>query len=303
MTTTKRKIELHLLPVLRRQCRGSARRAAAITAKGLCFSLLIAGAFPHLAAAADNAAQAFIPSYPMFARESAAASSIVGARPVVAHPPKRANFERERASHAARYIANWVVDSDDNHSMPFAIVDKTDAKVFVFDADGRLRGAAPALLGLARGDDAVPGIGEREMASIRPGERTTPAGRFVASLDRNSQGKEILWVDYEDAISIHPVITTRPKERRAQRLSSPTPLDNRISFGCINVPLKFFENVVRPAFTGTNGIVYVLPETRSAREVFSSYDVDEHAQLHEHAQLQRANQPAPAAVSSARARF
>jgi len=31
--------------------------------------------------------------------------------------------------------------------------------------------------------------------------------------------------------------------------------------------------VVRPAFTGTHGIVYVLPETRSAREVFASYDL------------------------------
>jgi len=38
-------------------------------------------------------------------------------------------------------------------------------------------------------------------------------------------------------------------------------------------PAKFYENVVRPAFTGTKGIVYVLPETRSAREVFQSYDV------------------------------
>jgi len=57
------------------------------------------------------------------------------------------------------------------------------------------------------------------------------------------------------------------------------PLDNRISYGCINVPPKFFENVVRPAVTGTNGIVYVLPETRSSREVFTSYDVEEHARL------------------------
>ncbi len=39
-------------------------------------------------------------------------------------------------------MADWVVDSGDNRGMPFAIVDKTDAKVFVFDADGRLRGAA-----------------------------------------------------------------------------------------------------------------------------------------------------------------
>jgi hypothetical protein len=49
---------------------------------------------------------------------------------------------------------------------------------------------------------------------------------------------------------------------------------------------------VRPAFTGTNGIVYVLPETRLAREVFASYDVEEHARL------QTASQPVPAQVAA-----
>jgi hypothetical protein len=73
---------------------------------------------------------------------------------------------------------------------------------------------------------------------------------------------------------MHRVLTTNPKERRAERLASATTLDNRISYGCINIPVKFFENVVRPAFTGTRGIVYVLPETRTARQVFASYDVD-----------------------------
>ena len=95
--------------------------------------------------------------------------------------------------------------------MPFAIVDKTDAKVFVFDADGRLRGAAPALLGLARGDDAVPGIGDRALSSIRPEERTTPAGlRYVASLI-DIHGKDKLWVDYDGAVSMHPVLPTNPR--------------------------------------------------------------------------------------------
>ena len=196
--------------------------------------------------------------------------------PIVIQRATRANFERELASREARQVADWVVYSGDNTGMPFAIVDKTEAKVFVFDPHGQLRGAAPALLGLALGDDAVPGIGGRAMSSIRPEERTTPAGRFVAALDHNLRGKEILWVDYDDAISMHPVITTNPREHRQQRLATPTPLDNRISFGCINVPAKFFEHVVRPSFTGTNGIVYVLPETRSAAVVFGSYDVDAH---------------------------
>ena len=197
----------------------------------------------------------------------------------IAASGKHADFHGEHASNNARQVADWVVDSNDNRGLPFAIVDKIGAKVFVFDAGGRLRGAAPALLGLALGDDAVPGIGNRKMSSIRPDERTTPAGRFVAAMDRNIHGKEILWVNYEDAISMHPVITTKPKERRAQRLATATPLDNRISFGCINVPAQFFENVVRVAFTGTDGVVYVLPDTRSVREVFPAYSPERHARL------------------------
>jgi hypothetical protein len=82
-------------------------------------------------------------------------------------------------------------------------------------------------------------------------------------------------VDYDTALSLHPVVTGQPKERRAERLATPSPLDNRISFGCINVPVKFYENVVSPSFTGTYGIVYILPETRTAREVFGSYDVQD----------------------------
>ena len=171
-------------------------------------------------------------------------------------------------------MADWVIDSGDNLSMPFVILDKKEAKVFVFHADGRLRGAAPALLGLALGDDAVPGIGNRKLSGIRPYERTTPAGRFVAALGRNLRGEEILWVDYDSALSLHRVITSNFKEHRAQRLATPTPLDNRISYGCINVSVKFYEGVVSPAFTGTNGIVYVLPETKLPNEVFGSYEVN-----------------------------
>jgi hypothetical protein len=217
-------------------------------------------------------------SRPLPAQESAAAPSTLNTRPMVARGPKRANFERELASRDARYVASWVVDSGDSKSMPFAIVDKTDAKVFVFDADGHLRGATVALLGLARGDGSVPGIGDRALSDIRPEERTTPAGRFVAELGRNLRRETTLWVDYDEGFAMHALRTVNPKERRPQRLATPTPLDNRISLGCIVVPVTFFENVVRPAFTGTNGIVYVLPETKLASEVFASYDVDERAQ-------------------------
>ncbi len=204
--------------------------------------------------------------------------TITKTRAVAVYRSKRADFKQEDPSYAARHTADWVMDSEDNRGLPFVIIDKANAKVFVFDTTGSLQGSARALLGLARGDDAIPGIGERELSTIRPEERTTPAGRFVASLGRNLHGDEILWVDYHNAISMHRVVTTNKKEHRLQRLATLTTNDKRISYGCINVPVKFFNTVVRPAFINSNGIVYVLPETRSAHEVFGSYDVDEHPQ-------------------------
>ena len=227
------------------------------------------------AAASPNASPLHTPDLAASTRDNSGALAPVQLQVAPVQPVRLANFGQEVSSPESRKLADWVVDSADNGKMPFMIIDKVQARVFVFDAQGQLRGVASALLGMAVGDDTVPGIGQRKLSSIRPAERTTPAGRFVASLDRDIHGQEVLWVDYDSALSLHRVVTGQPKERRAERLASPSPLDNRISFGCINVPVKFYENVVSPSFTGTNGIVYILPETRSAREVFGSYDVQD----------------------------
>jgi hypothetical protein len=190
--------------------------------------------------------------------------------------PARADFRDKSAPAAVRQMANWVVASADNGRLPFAIVDKKDADVFVFDGQGQILGAAPALLGLAAGDDSAPGIGSKPLSAIRPSERTTPAGRFTAFMGHAPGHPNFLWVDYKNNVALHPVVAGVPKDRRLQRLATPTPLDNRITFGCINVPFDFFERTVLPAFRNTKGIVYVLPETRATREFFPNYHpVDE----------------------------
>lgn len=158
--------------------------------------------------------------------------------------------------------------SGDNGDRPFIIIDKIKARVFLFDERGRLQGAASALLGLGRGDGTVAGIGQRRLATISPQERTTPAGRFVASLG-NDYTQDILWVDYDAALSLHRVITANPRDRRHQRLASASSVDNRISYGCINVPVAFYDKQIIPAFTGTTGVVYILPETKTIEEVFA----------------------------------
>ena len=238
-----------------------------VLAKGLGLVLVAASLTLHPAFAAGTRTSLSVSDRPMSAVAPAAGKT---EKPVPAPRTSRADFEHEEASPDARRIAAWIMNSGDNRGTPFAIVDKIDSKVFVFDARGRLRGASPALVGLAPGDDSVPGIGRRKMSTIRPEERTTPAGRFVASLERRLHGDEILWVDYDSAVALHPVVVI-PNERRLERLASPLAQDRRITYGCINVPVKFFKDVVSPAFRGTSGIVYVLPETRSSRAVFGSY--------------------------------
>ena len=244
-------------------------------ARGLLMCVVAVNALILPAAAAPNSLAFNTPDLTLDLNNPASAPTNGEPQAAPGKPVRLANFGMEVFSPESRKLADWVVDSADNGNLPFMIIDKVQARVFVFDVQGHLRGATAALLGLAIGDHTVPGIGQRKLSSIRPDERTTPAGRFVASLDRDIHGHEVLWVDYDSALSLHRVVTGQPKERRAERLASPSPLDNRISFGCINVPVKFYEQVVSPSFTGTNGIVYILPETRTAAQVFGSYDVDD----------------------------
>ncbi len=199
----------------------------------------------------------------------------------IARLARHAQFGTEHASADVRRVANWVTDSRDNKNMAFAILDKTLARVFLFDPDGRVQSTTAALLGSAHGDDSVPGIGDKPLAQVLPEEKTTPAGRFVAEVGQSStRGEDVVWVDYEAAVSMHRVI--KVPERLAS-LASPTPDDNRMSFGCINLPDAFYEKSLRPAIDKAGLVVYVLPETRPLAQTFASfYDVDAPTKLAQH---------------------
>jgi hypothetical protein len=167
-------------------------------------------------------------------------------------------------------LAGWVVGTGDNQGHPFAVMDKGAAQILVFGADGRLRGAAPALFGSAVGDHTAPGVAGMALREIPPPDRTTPAGRFVGGFGPSIGGGPVLWVDYDAAISIHPTATGVPSERRPERLASPTPDDNRISHGCINVAPGFYELVVRPTFE-QGGVFYILPDEAPLADTFPGF--------------------------------
>jgi len=203
-------------------------------------------------------------------------------RPAAVTPQsvRHAQFGDETPSPDVRQMANWVATSHDNKQMSFVIVDKKDAKVYVFDPAAQLKAAAPALMGSAIGDDTVPGIGDKPLAQVLPEEKTTPAGRFIAEVGESStRGEDVVWVDYDAAVSMHRVLKV---PARLASLASPSIEDNRMSFGCINLPARFYEDVLRPA-ADRGAVIYVLPETRPLQATFASfYDVEAPVRLAQH---------------------
>lgn len=188
-------------------------------------------------------------------------------------PRTGVDFRSNMASPAVRHIARWAVHSGNHGQYPFIIIDKVDAKLFAFDGKGRLIRSTPVLIGMGTGDRFAPGVIDMDMYQTQPWQRITPAGRYFAREDLNLEGERVLWVDYDAGIAIHKMAAKRTRQRRHERLASSTPRDNRITYGCINVPVSFYKEVVRRYFGRAGGIVYVLPEERSANELFGSYDV------------------------------
>ena len=160
-----------------------------------------------------------------------------------------------------------VVRSGDAAGMAFAVLDKPSATVTIFDAKGQLVARSPVLLGQAVGDVAPPDIGTRPLSKVKPNEKVTSAGRFVTEAGRNHTGEDIVWLDYQQALSMHRVRNVRG-ENRPQRLASPTVADNRISYGCVNMPLSFYDRYIDPLFGKQKGVVYVLPETQPLAALF-----------------------------------
>jgi hypothetical protein len=198
------------------------------------------------------------------------------------------DFERQHPSADAREMAAWVQASDDAGGKPYLIVDKKAARLFVFEADGRLLAATPVILGAALGDSSTPGVGERaQNGTLTAEDKTTPAGRYDTQPGRNIDGEHVVWLDYGEALALHRLQREhvvwldygealalhrlrpgRSYKTRAARLASSQPQERRLSLGCVVVPVAFYLDVVKPLLGSRSGVVYVLPETQSARELF-----------------------------------
>ena len=225
---------------------------------------------PIAPAATQQSAPIDLALHPTAAPQSAPID--LALHPAAAPQSAPSDLALQSASAEVKRVARWIIDSGDNVGLPYLLIDKVNAQVFAFDPAGQLQGAAPALLGMGRGDRLIV-PNDTKMAAMPPQVRITPAGRFVSRLAIDSHGKELLVLDYAASISLHQVVKGTPAEHRAERLASATAQDNRISYGCINVPPAFYASIVSPAFSHTKGVVYVLPETGPASELFGFHPV------------------------------
>jgi len=202
---------------------------------------------------------------------SVPAQAAESARPPEGRQSQAAAIETDPASRSATTtrVADWIAASRDNGALPYAIIDKNAASLVLFDARGKSLGTVPVLIGIAVGDEASPGVGSKNLAEIGPAEKTTPAGRFLAKYGLAAGRQKVLWVDYATSVALHPIPKgASKKERRRARMLSPTADDNRITFGCINVPMAFYSKRLDPLFRKKGGYVYVLPDTRPIEDVF-----------------------------------
>ncbi|WP_409521504.1 hypothetical protein [Novosphingobium sp.] len=184
-------------------------------------------------------------------------------------PEEGASEEKQfEGSEEARRVIDWIASSGDNRSLPYVVIDKKAARAYLFSAKGKALSDAPVLIGIAPGDEATPGIGSKSLSEIGPAERTTPAGRFLAKFGVAAGNHKVLWVDYATSVALHTIPTGNPKEKRRERMLSKTIEDNRITFGCINVPKVFYNKGVSPLFQKKGGYVYVMPDIKPLEEVF-----------------------------------
>ena len=176
----------------------------------------------------------------------------------------------DRLQSASREVLDtvqWVGATKNNAGLPFVVVDKVNARVYAFTPAAQLKATAPVLLGAGTGDMVLVSP-DAPMSAIPPQKRITPAGRYPSKLVIDNHGKVVLLVDGPNLITMHVVAKGTPAQRRAERLASVVSDDNRVSYGCINVPPAFFATVLDPDFRPAQGVVYILPEKQAAARLF-----------------------------------
>lgn len=167
--------------------------------------------------------------------------------------------EANAATPTETAVVQNIVGQNDNQGKQFIVADKQAGTLTMYTASGQQITSTPTLFGKTKGDSVS--------------SKNTPSGRFETKqanvstegyggsaqvLTQNGQNLQLGGSTY----AIHRVYTKYASENRQGRLDTPTATDNRISLGCINVPVDFYDTYLN---SDQDTVVYVMPETDAGR--------------------------------------
>ena len=167
--------------------------------------------------------------------------------------------EANAATPTETAVVQNIVGQNDNQGKQFIVADKQAGTLTMYTASGQQITSTPALFGKTAGDsvsskNTPSGRFETKQANVR----TEGYGGSAQVLTQNGQNLQLGGSTY----AIHRVYTKYASENRQGRLDTPTATDNRISLGCINVPVDFYDTYLN---SDQDTVVYVMPETDAGR--------------------------------------
>ena len=167
--------------------------------------------------------------------------------------------EANAATPTETAVVQNIVGQNDNQGKQFIVADKQAGTLTMYTASGQQITSTPALFGKTAGDsvsskNTPSGRFETKQANVR----TEGYGGSAQVLTQNGQNLQLGGSPY----AIHRVYTKYASENRQGRLDTPTATDNRISLGCINVPVDFYDTYLN---SDQDTVVYVMPETDTGR--------------------------------------
>ena len=167
--------------------------------------------------------------------------------------------EANAATPTETAVVQNIVEQNDNQGKQFIVADKQAGTLTMYTASGQQITSTPALFGKTEGDsvsskNTPSGRFETKQANVR----TEGYGGSAQVLTQNGQNLQLGGSSY----AIHRVYTKYASENRQGRLDTPTASDNRISHGCINVPVDFYDTYLD---SDQDTVVYVMPETDAGR--------------------------------------
>lgn len=167
--------------------------------------------------------------------------------------------EANAATPTETAVVQNIVGQNDNQGKQFIVADKQAGTLTMYTASGQQITSTPALFGKTAGDsvsskNTPSGRFETKQANVR----TEGYGGSAQVLTQNGQNLQLGGSPY----AIHRVYTKYASENRQGRLDTPTATDNRISLGCINVPVDFYDTYLN---SDQDTVVYVMPETDAGR--------------------------------------